>query len=1072
MAREIVITSVPRGVKLGRTGFQVAMRTAGLRDDVSATLERMAGYRHLAAGEGANPVCYFHRRDRTTGAGPIYVLGRIVDAGVDFSNRSNKLAHMVILDPGELAQVAASPASLLAAIEGRLVTRWTGGPEERKAPFSVAGIPATNPAPCVTWQQVMGDAGWAGVIAERAIANQPTLLIGPAPSPASCRRMLTLFEEALAIVPPAKRWEITFDTTTLAPNGILWRGTYVGSPESQALQPGLLVVDLCRPQPIPADMAAGPLVNIARTGSDPVSTSRGAVTPVGTPSGGVPAGGVDLFAGIDGRGLRVPIAPPPPPPEDEDEWEEITPSGKKTSRWLITILAITATAAVLLLLVGVGVGAFVWRQTQVARTDALRRIQDYAANLEGSKAPTKDDVVTAREPWREGGISDDEVGNQEYLAFLNAVLASKEVTEKELADTQALEKMLEAVADVRTVPANESRKSWPTVLGRELSPEEENLLVAFHSGAFPTYGEFRDLADGFQRLVELTTKDSPKDPDAVTESMWALLTEQARADGVVRDYHEAQAKFVSRLVRDDLVDKDRLLDHVRECAHIVPAPVHDVPMPDNGQAKEANGAAPAGGGKADPPPADPADPDKAFEELQAKINPIRNAVKNAVQSIDLPQLEKSVDLLCLSRQAAKDLDVDVVVGMLPDFPVTVKRDDQRRNWQIMLSGTCLMTITLEHTGTIALLRGDATDEVWKSQERYLRFMPIGFKRQNHPLDENDVIVLTQPEDVVLQSKPGETLQTLLCGDQGSVPLPANVPRDAIVKWKPRSAPINVPPLGVSVACAEHGEGFQLAFTATVGGNAFALKEDIRLDDDVRRKHEPWPKNPSLFGALFQTGMGADDVRKRLGLRKKDGIVSLEGIPKNIRDSPAIIEKILDFHGFDGVTVDGVRKDVLVRWVGHDAKKKLRYEKLESLQKWGEVLREYIEKHDFGNDMEQQFVRSKGQRPEATRDLERLRAYFAAHKPEPVGKKESIDSELAAICVLLELDNLIVAKAYREELEALLPRIPISALFEGKATYDWTIEIATEKTEPYPVTVAVLKPAQLLPGVDAQPASIP
>jgi hypothetical protein len=56
MAREIVITSVPRGVKLGRTGFQVAMQTAGMRDDVAGVLEKMAGYRHLPAGAGPNPV--------------------------------------------------------------------------------------------------------------------------------------------------------------------------------------------------------------------------------------------------------------------------------------------------------------------------------------------------------------------------------------------------------------------------------------------------------------------------------------------------------------------------------------------------------------------------------------------------------------------------------------------------------------------------------------------------------------------------------------------------------------------------------------------------------------------------------------------------------------------------------------------------------------------------------------------------------------------------------------------------------------------------------------------------------
>jgi len=197
MAREIVITSVPRGVKLGRTGFQVAMQTAGMWDDLASQLEKMAGYRHLPAGV-PNPVCYFHRITKTF-AGQVCVLGRIVDAGVDFSNRSNKLAHMVVLEAADVGQVASSsPAAALAAMEGRLANAWPGPPEERREPVSLAGIPASHAARCGLWQQVMGDAGWAGVLAERAERGQPTLVIGPNSSPASCRQMLALFQEALA----------------------------------------------------------------------------------------------------------------------------------------------------------------------------------------------------------------------------------------------------------------------------------------------------------------------------------------------------------------------------------------------------------------------------------------------------------------------------------------------------------------------------------------------------------------------------------------------------------------------------------------------------------------------------------------------------------------------------------------------------------------------------------------------------------------------------------------------------------------------------------------------------------
>jgi len=346
MAREIVITSVPRGVKLGRTGFQVAMQTAGLRDDLSAVLEKMAAYRHLPPGSGPNPVSWFHRLARTV-AGPVHVVGRIVDAGVDFSNRSNKLAHMVVLDAADLGQVSqSSPAAMLAAVEGRLATSWTAGPEERQAPFSLTGIPASPAAACHTWEQVLGDAGWAGVVADRAVHNQPTMLVAADSSPASCRRLLTMFAEASAVVPPAKRWAITFDTTTLAPDGILWRGTYAGSPESHASQPGLLVIDLSRPQPIPATMASGDLIQIARNGPAKAALPT-AIS--GERRGGPPPAILPPIPGAPQAPAPFSVGPLATRSRHDDDWEEV-PLGRSRgggSRTLIKVGVVLAAIAIL-----------------------------------------------------------------------------------------------------------------------------------------------------------------------------------------------------------------------------------------------------------------------------------------------------------------------------------------------------------------------------------------------------------------------------------------------------------------------------------------------------------------------------------------------------------------------------------------------------------------------------------------------------------------------------------------------------------------------------------------------------
>jgi hypothetical protein len=365
MAREIVITSVPRGVKVGRTGFQVAMQTAGLRDDLVAMLEKMAGYRHLPAGSGPNPVSYFHRIARTL-AGPTHVLGRIVDAGVDFSRRSNKLAHMVILDPGDLALLGtSSPAATLLAIEGRLATTWPGGPEERRQGFLIEGVQSSPPAVCSTWQHVKGDAGWAGVIADRATRNQPTLVIGAHPTPASCHQMLVLFQEALAIVPHQKRWMITFDTTTLSMDGILWRGTYAGSPESQISQPGVLVIDLTKVGTVPPELAASDLVQIARTGrgAQPFQTPATVRNPIQLPSDADEGIYLDTAPSPTAAGRPVaPLAaalPPPPVNQDDDEWMDV-PLSNRSSSVNGGAIAIGLVSVALLFFGVIAVGGIAW----------------------------------------------------------------------------------------------------------------------------------------------------------------------------------------------------------------------------------------------------------------------------------------------------------------------------------------------------------------------------------------------------------------------------------------------------------------------------------------------------------------------------------------------------------------------------------------------------------------------------------------------------------------------------------------------------------------------------------------
>jgi len=80
--------------------------------------------------------------------------------------------------------------------------------------------------------------------------------------------LLPLFVEALALLPPSRRWEVDFSTHfTHLPQGLscVWRGLLSGSPEArQALRlPNILLIQLDKPKGI---ASGADLVHLARTG--------------------------------------------------------------------------------------------------------------------------------------------------------------------------------------------------------------------------------------------------------------------------------------------------------------------------------------------------------------------------------------------------------------------------------------------------------------------------------------------------------------------------------------------------------------------------------------------------------------------------------------------------------------------------------------------------------------------------------------------------------------------------------------------------------------------------------------
>ena len=231
MICELLVTSAPRGLQAGRSGFTTVLRTRGIHPDLASRLEAASAYRHLfPQGDPRNPAIFSYT-NKPSAIGEFWVLSRIGDAGTDYTGRSNKIAHHIAMQPSDVAAFSNSnPAAVCASLvaSGGLMTRWEGEPREAITPPQIHA-PASTPTICQLWDSITGDPGWAGVLVERALRREATWIIAP-----SGVDLLKLFSEALALVSPAQRWQIPFTTYSLRGDEGRWLGTVAGSPEAEA----------------------------------------------------------------------------------------------------------------------------------------------------------------------------------------------------------------------------------------------------------------------------------------------------------------------------------------------------------------------------------------------------------------------------------------------------------------------------------------------------------------------------------------------------------------------------------------------------------------------------------------------------------------------------------------------------------------------------------------------------------------------------------------------------------------------------------------------------------------------
>ncbi len=281
MIYELIVTSAKRALQAGRSGFAAVMRTRGMHPELQSRLESLSGYRHLyPQGDPRNPVIFTHSVIDSV-AGKFHVFSRTVDAGSDYSGRSNKLSHHIACDASELRSAQhSSPSAALEWLDsnGRFTSRWDGDPREQDPAASVQ-FPPIDPAKCTLWEATAGDAGWAGVLVQRTLKGIPTWIIVPADS-----EPVLLLAEAMALMEPSQRWGVSFTTHAMSDTGFVWKVAAEGSAEAKLTREKSPAATIDLTQRV-RTVDDGPYVQAAR-GLAEVPWHKTAAKPVtsGTPS--------------------------------------------------------------------------------------------------------------------------------------------------------------------------------------------------------------------------------------------------------------------------------------------------------------------------------------------------------------------------------------------------------------------------------------------------------------------------------------------------------------------------------------------------------------------------------------------------------------------------------------------------------------------------------------------------------------------------------------------------------------------------------------------------------------------
>ncbi len=258
MAYQLIYTSAPRCLEAGRSGFGTVARHRGISPLLVSVIERASQFSRLP-GTDSDRVIFCHRIINLSAA-KFHLLSAIRDAGADYTGRTNHIAHHLVVEPREIAQLGTScpsPAQIL--LNMPWATSWNDTPRYLADSEEVSLASLHSSLSGNAWAYLCGspDQGW--LLSSGEASRGAYLVHHPATD------LREIFDESLRLIPD-RLWQISF-TTALQPSDEVsdfrWIGVEEQSPmRAKAEVSGRAILNLADPSSLPrieAPQQAAPL---------------------------------------------------------------------------------------------------------------------------------------------------------------------------------------------------------------------------------------------------------------------------------------------------------------------------------------------------------------------------------------------------------------------------------------------------------------------------------------------------------------------------------------------------------------------------------------------------------------------------------------------------------------------------------------------------------------------------------------------------------------------------------------------------------------------------------------------